>query len=559
MRAKPGALVLAFALLISACSAPETPPTSASSRPARPIAGKQLYLGTSSGAALVPIHPLTLADLSGPPLLAVADSSSSSFVVSADGATGAAMAYLYRDPPSPSDLRVLVFDLRTGAERASPSPPRAVIVDALSPDGTKLFARDWPSAQISAARLVLDSATGRVLETLPAFSLNGLTTWRIDYATLRLYGLTVADDSGKASAPQPATFVAVDLRTGRELRRLPLEGLVAGLWESEAGGTHRQSELYPGFALSPDGTRLAILRADGDWLTLIYTGSLGVIWTKRLSRPVSLLERLGLGPLVAEAKTNYESRSWGLTFTPDGKRLFAVEQTVQLEGETTARYATPRLRSIDIERAAIESEIVPPDRVLWTTASPDAGGLYVLIQGKETAPKDRYRLVRLEAATLAVTAQRALDDYREMRVLVPPQATSAPSGTCEPTARRALGNATALVGGNLAYGGLAEWRAAFDEKAPWFWRTNDRTQRLMLRAARIDAGSSVVTKDLGPPQEVHDGFVRPAEWGGNLVYGGYVGLGGLRLPEPGCWRVSIVGGRPDDAVVLGAIAAPAGP
>lgn len=332
------------------------------------------------------------------------------------------MAYGYREnPPIPSDLRVRVFDLRTGAERASFSPPRAVIVDALSPDGTKLFARDWPPGQITAARVILDSATGRELEALPAFSVSGLTTWRIDYATLRMYGLAVADASGKASGPQAATFVAVNLRTGRELRRLALDGLVAGLWETEVGGTRRQSELQPGFALSPDGTRLAVLRADGDWLTLIDTASLGVLWTKRLSRPVSLLERSGLGPLVAEAKTPYESRSWGLTFSPDGTRLFAVEHTVQLEGEAAARYATPRLRSIDIERAAIQSEIVPTERVLWTTASPDGGGLYVLMQGQEMAAKNRYHLVRLEAARLAVTRSRALDDYREMRVLVPPR------------------------------------------------------------------------------------------------------------------------------------------
>lgn len=414
------ALVIAFGSLLAACSAPETPAASASSRPTRPIAGKQLYLGTSSGADLVPIDPLTLADLSGPPLLAVADSSSSAFAVSADGSTAAALAYWYTDPPSPSDLRVRMFDLRSGAERASFSPPRAVIVDALSPDGTKLFARNWPPGSLTAARVILDSATGRELEALPAFSVSGLTTSRIDYATLRLYGLAVADVSGRASAPQAAAFVAVDLRTGQELRRLPLHDLVAGTWETEVAGTRRQSELWPGFALSPDGTRLAILRADGDWLTLIDTASLGVLWTKRLSRPVSLLERFGLGPLVAEAKTSYESRSWWLTFAPDGKRLFAVEQTVQLDGGTTARYATPRLRSIDIERAAIQSEIAPTERVLWTTASPDSSGLYVLMQGRGTADSSTYRLDLLEAAKLGVTASRALDGYREMRVFVPP-------------------------------------------------------------------------------------------------------------------------------------------
>lgn len=138
------------------------------------------------------------------------------------------------------------------------------------------------------------------------------------------------------------------------------------------------------------------------------------------------------------------------------------------------------------------------------------------------------------------------------------RATPAPPGACEPTARQALGSTTALVGGNLAYGGLPVWHADFEEKEGWYWRTNDRTKRLMLRAERIDALSAIVTKDLGPPQE-HGGFVTPAEWGGNLVYGGYVGLGGLRLPEPGCWRVSIIGGGSGDAVVLRAIPASATP
>jgi len=421
---KPSAVFVAFALLLGACGQPETAGTAASSRPARPIAGKQLYLGTSSGAALLAIDPRTLEDLPGAPLLAVGYSSSSSFVVSADGATGAVMDYSYErgNAPSPSGLVVRVFDLSTGAERARFSPPRAVIVDALSPDGTKLFARNWPPAAITAARVILDSATGRELETLPALAVGGLTILLIDYSTLRAYGLTVADASGKATGPQPAAFVALDLRTGRELRRVPLDGLVAGLWETEVGGERRQSELRPGFALSADGTRVAILRADGEWLTLIDTASLAALWTKRLSRPVSLLERIGVGPLIAAAKTNCESRSWVLSFSPDGTRLFALERTAQLEGEAPARYATPRLRSIDIEKAQIRSELVPSDQISWFTPAPDGGSLYVMLQGPQSVTSNRFVLLRLDAATLTRTENsRSLDDYRVLRVLAPPR------------------------------------------------------------------------------------------------------------------------------------------
>ncbi|HVR88469.1 MAG TPA: hypothetical protein VHG53_02860 [Candidatus Limnocylindria bacterium] len=424
MDVKLSPILVAFVLLLGACGEPETTLPVSSSRPARPVAGKQLYLGTSSGAGLRAIDPRTLEDLPGPPLLAVADSRSSSFVVSADGATGAVMDYSYERGygPSPSGVLVRVFDLRTGAQKAQFNPPRAVIVDALSPDGTKLFARDWPPAQLTAGRAILDSAMGHELETLPALAVGGLTTLRIDYSTLRAYGLAVADASGKATGPQSAAFVALDLRTGRELRRLPLDGLVAGVWETEIGGERRQSELGPGLALSPDGTRVAILHADGDWLTLIDTASLAALWTKRLSRPVSLRKLIGLGPLIAEAKTNYESRSWVLSFSPDGNRLFAMEQTVQLEGEAAARYATPRLRSIDIAKAQIQSELVPADRVSWATPSPDGSALYVMLQRPPPTASNGYLLLRLDAATLTATEiARSLDDYRELRILALPR------------------------------------------------------------------------------------------------------------------------------------------
>ena len=419
---KASVIFVTFALLLTACGLPATAPTAASSRPARPVAGKQLYLGISNGAAMLAIDPRTLEDLPGPPLLSVADSSHSSFVVSADGATGAVMDYSYQRVTSPSGLLVSVFDLRTGSEKAHFNPPRAVIVDALSPDGTKLIARDWPPAQFTAGRVTLDSATGRELETLPAVAVGGVTTLRIDYATLRAYGLAVADASGKATGPQPAAFVALDLRTGRELRRLPLDGLVAGVWETEIAGERHQSELGPGLALSPDGTRVAILRADGEWLTLIDTASLAVLSTRRLSRPVSFLERLGLGSLIAEAKTNYESRSWVLSFSPDGTKIFATEQTVQVEGEASARYATARLRSIDVQKAQILSEIVPADRVMWATPSPDNSALYVMLQRPQPTASNGYLLQRLDAATLAKTeVQRSLGEYRELFVLAVPR------------------------------------------------------------------------------------------------------------------------------------------
>ncbi len=127
----------------------------------------------------------------------------------------------------------------------------------------------------------------------------------------------------------------------------------------------------------------------------------------------------------------------------------------------------------------------------------------------------------------------------------------APPGACEPTKVQPIAGAPgALVGGNLAYLGSPQWRLSTDEKAPWLWRTADHTKRLKLSAERTDARITPIVFDLGPPQQSPDGTKFAAEWGGELIYGVYVGLGGPKLPELGCWRLSIVGGTPDDAIIV---------
>jgi hypothetical protein len=138
----------------------------------------------------------------------------------------------------------------------------------------------------------------------------------------------------------------------------------------------------------------------------------------------------------------------------------------------------------------------------------------------------------------------------------PAPSTPQPPGPCQPTQRQPFPGGlpgyptTALVGGNLAYLGSSTWRVSTEEKAPFLWRTEPHSKRLFLRAERIDATRAAITFDLGPPQESPDGSRFPAEWGGNLLYGGYVGLGGPKLPELGCWRLAVVGGSTTDAIVV---------
>jgi len=82
------------------------------------------------------------------------------------------------------------------------------------------------------------------------------------------------------------------------------------------------------------------------------------------------------------------------------------------------------------------------------------------------------------------------------------------------------------------------------------WRTADHGKRLKLVATRTDASVTPIVFDLGPAQPSPDGTTFAPEWGGDLIYGGYVGLGRPKLPELGCWRLSLVGGTSDDAIIV---------
>ena len=160
-------------------------------------------------------------------------------------------------------------------------------------------------------------------------------------------------------------------------------------------------------------------------------------------------------------------------------------------------------------------------------------------------------IVRLVALLLAIVVS-ACDNAS----VVAPSPSVVPPGPCEPTTPQPFGGApAALVGGNLAYLGPAQWRVDTDEKGPWLWRTNDRTQRLRLIAQRLDANRATIEFDLGPQQELPGEIGKPQvtfapEWGSTVGYGGYVGLSGPKLPELGCWRLSIKNGTLNDAVVV---------
>lgn len=227
-----------------------------------------------NGSGLIPIDHLTLQDRSTKPQLPLYPSSgnNSSMVASQDGSTVAVMNYWYRDPVVPQGLEIGIYDAPNGLLRARFNPEVPVIVDGLSPDGSRIYARAWPPRESTAERLVLDTVTGAVLAREPKFSWRGegFATVR-DERTRRVYALLAPTDP-KATGPQPLELGGWDLRTGRELWRISVPSLSGGRWPTDRiiDGRAVYSSLTPGLAIGNDGSRLAVVGAFG--------GATGTVW-----------------------------------------------------------------------------------------------------------------------------------------------------------------------------------------------------------------------------------------------------------------------------------------
>lgn len=388
-----------------------------------------MYLTDSfNGSGLIAIDPLTLQDVSAQPLLPInySGGNNSSMVAALDGGALAIMNYWYaaRSPVVPEGLDISVFDARTGALRARFNPEVPVIVDGLSPDGSRIYARGWPARELTAERIVLDATTGKVLEREPKFSWAGDDVSYVkDERRRRLYTLLVPSDPN-ASGPRPVELVGWDLRTGKELWRISIPSLSAGRWLTDRliDGRAVHSSLVPGLAVSPDGRQLAVVKAfasvPGGTLWLIDAES-GKLISQRAYGQTSFLERL-FAPSIAEAKSWDESVIVSASFFPDGRVLHVRAQSSQVDaqGEPAHQYlgmVAVGLADATVLGSDIKMELGWYDnRIRWVRPSSDGQWFYVFLErtGSFADPKG-YVLRRLDPSTLKVLAERRFDSSRE--------------------------------------------------------------------------------------------------------------------------------------------------
>ncbi len=389
-----------------------------------------LYVSDAyDGSGLVPLDPRTLADRSERPLLGpdVTRSSSSSMVISPDRSTTAVVAYSSPFDPSGAGITIRIFDARTGAERARFHPPLPVIIDALTDDGSQLVGRDWPPKDLNVPRRVLDATDGRLLATFPPpdpAATCCLTRLLGDLAGRRTYGLLVPGSDGPTSGPRVPTLVAWDPRSGRELGRLSLDGVLEGFWQTDriVDGRPVGASLNPGLALSPDGRRIAVLSAQEDTMTLIDATNLRVIWTRTVAKQGGGLDWLGLGARSAAAKGEMEGASRTLVFSADGRRLYASGSSTRLDDRDEPVITPLDLLAIaadDSGGGRVVAASSTHDIVNWLRVSPDGAALYVCVSpGGGASPSFVVR--RLDPTTLATLAERTFSTLPQVYFLAAP-------------------------------------------------------------------------------------------------------------------------------------------
>ncbi len=395
------------------------------------VAAQPFTIYTSAdydGSRLVPIDPRTLADRSERPLLGpdATRSGPSAMVISPDRGTIAVVAYSSPFDPSGAGITIRVFNARTGTERARFHPALPVIIDALSADGSQLVGRDWPPKDRNVPRRVLDATDGRLLATFPAPAPAAtccLTRLLEDPAGLRTYGLLEPGADGPASGPRVPTLVAWEPRSGRELGRLPLDGILAGFWQTDrvVDGRRVNASLDPGLALSPDGHRIAVLSAQEDLLTLIDAEALRVLWTRTVVPQSGGLDWLGLGVRSAAAKGETEGARRDLVFSADGRRLYASGSSTRLD-ERGEPVITPRdllaISADDRGGGRVVATGSAHDSVSWLRASPDGAALYVCVSLGGAQPAFVVR--RLDPTTLATLAERTFPALPQFYFLAAP-------------------------------------------------------------------------------------------------------------------------------------------
>lgn len=395
-----------------------------------------LHVTTNQGKAYQPIDPVSLNDLGDEGPLRF-DHDWPHLAVSADGST-----FVTINPSQgPLDDWIIVRDGIGGAVRQAITPGEAVYNPRLNADGSRLVAEPslicGPTGCGERTWYTWDTRTGELLATTRADL--GAPVWPdlLDPAGGHLYYAFYEQPRSSTSTPLPAEPSAVgpwplqvasyDLTTGRETARATVPGVSAGSWQVESIDQMYVGEMeLPALALSPDGSRLAVIDAALETLTLLDAGTLAVLETHAIHRPEGLADRLlgwlGVAPEAAQAKVS-EGRAISATFSPDGDALLVSGYETEV-GETIEDITSHGvgLLRIDVDSGEINADSLDGLHAEIVAPSPDGESIYVLRSAQtwwDRANQDPdFILYRLDADSLETIAERHFDAWPRI-MLVP--------------------------------------------------------------------------------------------------------------------------------------------
>ena len=315
------------------------------------------------------------------------------------------------------DGKAHVIDPTTGRDRAAFGGLAMHGMGSLTPDGSGLLVL----SQQGWGWELVQAATGRtVAEMNWKDPCCGPYLFWLSPDGRYMYRVLTAMSGQRQTGPSIPVLVRYDLQAGREVSRLRLTGVVAGIWprEGSPASAHLSLQLIPGVALSPDGRTLAIVHADAERLSLVDLERWQIASTRPLTRAGSFWDRLSIRAVTDVQAKEVEGPEWETLFLPDGQTLLAWGRSMSAGSQATVR--SLGMRTIDVRSAGIRIEVPGGDLLTRIVPAPDGSAIYAMTEADQPSAPTADTLVvlrRLDPRTLAVTAARTFHGRRTLIAL----------------------------------------------------------------------------------------------------------------------------------------------